>query len=127
MRNKGFMIIIVALLGMLLAIPSTSHARGHYYGWYGAGAFAGGVLLGTVIARPWYYEPAPVYVYPVPSVVYTVPSPVYVPNQVYAYPDQAFTSKASSGAPPGQWVEVPGLSVNGKWVPPHKAWVPNSP
>jgi hypothetical protein len=128
MRNKSFMIIIVALVGISLALPASSHAwwRGHGgsggHGWYGAGAFAGGVLLGTAIARPWYYVPAPVYVYPVPTVVYTAPPYVYVPNQAYAYPDP----KAVSGTP-GQWVEVPGLSVNGKWVPSHKAWVPNSP
>ena len=30
-------------------------------------------------------------------------------------------------APPGQWVDVPGEWVNGKWVPPHKAWVPVNP
>jgi len=26
--------------------------------------------------------------------------------------------------PPGEWVTVPGQSVNGKWVPSHKAWAP---
>ena len=40
-------------------------------------------------------------------------------------------SAQSSVAPPspqgssaGQWVQVPGESVGGKWVPPHWAWVP---
>jgi surface antigen len=29
--------------------------------------------------------------------------------------------------PPGQWVEVPGEWVNGKWVPAHKVWLPVNP
>lgn len=29
--------------------------------------------------------------------------------------------------PPGQWVDVPGQWVNGKWVPSHKVWVPVNP
>jgi uncharacterized membrane protein YebE (DUF533 family) len=29
--------------------------------------------------------------------------------------------------PPGQWVEVPGQWVGGKWVPAHRAWVPVNP
>ncbi|MHB8109951.1 MAG: YMGG-like glycine zipper-containing protein [Syntrophorhabdaceae bacterium] len=29
--------------------------------------------------------------------------------------------------PPGQWVEVPGQWIGGKWVPSHKVWVPVNP
>ena len=29
--------------------------------------------------------------------------------------------------PPGQWVEVQGQWIGGKWVPAHKAWVPVNP
>lgn len=29
--------------------------------------------------------------------------------------------------PPGQWVDVPGQWVSGKWVPSHKVWVPVNP
>jgi phage tail tape-measure protein len=29
--------------------------------------------------------------------------------------------------PPGQWIEVPGQWVGGKWVPAHRAWVPVNP
>jgi hypothetical protein len=29
--------------------------------------------------------------------------------------------------PPGQWVEVPGQWIGGKWVPAHKVWVPVNP
>ena len=150
MRKKNFVITIVAMIGILLAIPAVSQARwygwrGGGWGWYGAGAFAGGVVLGTAIARPWYYGygPVPYYGYPTPyyaypSPYYTYPytsPPVYVPNQAYAYPDPAVTSRQGSTVPPGtegkspsgQWVEVPGQSINGRWVPSHKVWVPDSP
>ncbi len=30
-------------------------------------------------------------------------------------------------APPGEWVEIPGQWVDGKWVPPHRTWVPLNP
>ncbi len=26
----------------------------------------------------------------------------------------------------GQWVEVPGQSINGIWIPDHKTWVPDN-
>lgn len=29
--------------------------------------------------------------------------------------------------PPGKWVQVPGKWVGGKWVPPHRVWVPEDP
>ncbi len=29
--------------------------------------------------------------------------------------------------PPGEWVEVPGSWVDGKWVPAHRTWVPLNP
>jgi uncharacterized protein YcfJ len=38
-----------------------------------------------------------------------------------------YTSPANSEVPPGQWVEVPGQWVGGKWIPTHKAWVPINP
>ena len=134
MRKKSFMIIIVALIGISLTLPVTSQARRYGrrggWGWYGAGAFVGGVVVGSVLARPWYYDPwyyapGPVYVYPSPPVVYP-PSVVYYSDQAYAYPDPAITPKPDDKSSSGQWVEVPGQSVNGKWVPAHKAWAPNS-
>ena len=136
MKNKSLVIIIVAMIGISLAIPATSQARwyGHRggWGWYGAGAFTGGVLLGAAIARPWYYtpgyyEPAPVYPYPYPPVLYG-PPPAYYSDQPYAqpnaYPDPAVASRPNYRPSSGQWIEVPGQSINGKWVPPHRAWVP---
>lgn len=131
MKKKSIAIIIVVLIGISLAISATSEARRYGWrggrGWYGAGAFAGGVILGSVIARPWYYSPAPVFVYPQPSVVYSVPPPAYYPDQPYAYPDPAVTSRSDNMSSAGQWIEVPGQSINGRWVPPHRAWAPDSP
>jgi hypothetical protein len=37
------------------------------------------------------------------------------------------TPEAEAEAPPGQWVQVPGRWVDGKWVPSHKVWVPVNP
>ncbi len=46
---------------------------------------------------------------------YAAPPPVAAPERGY------------SDAPPGQWIEVPGQWVGGKWVPAHRAWVPVNP
>ncbi len=50
----------------------------------------------------------------------------------YAGAPQAGTYPSSSQVtpqdqPPGQWVEVPGQWIGGKWVPSHKVWVPVNP
>lgn len=39
----------------------------------------------------------------------------------------AVAAPASQDVPPGQWIEVPGQWVGGKWVPAHRAWVPVNP
>lgn len=135
--RKKLLVVTVVLVGLSLAFPPTeAKARGGW-GW-GVGAFTGGLLLGTAISHPWYppppvyvYPPPPVYVYPPATYYYTAPPPVYVPNQAYAYPDPASSppppppAKDDRGA--GQWVEVPGQYVDGRWVPPHRAWAPGSP
>jgi len=114
MKSKGIAVIVVILLAATLAIPSTSRAWG---GWWVPGAFAGGVLLGAAVARPW-YPPAPVYVYPypyeypAPRVVYTPPPP----PQAY-YPPPAPSEAAAAPQGKGQWVDVPGQMVNNIWVP----------
>ena len=143
MRKQTFIIIIVALIGISLAFPVVSQARGGWgrggWGWYGGGAFVSGAVLGAAIASPWYYGygygPTPYYGYPPPGTVYSAPPPVYTPNQAYAYPDPNVAPQQSptvtpgtDGTPPsGQWVEVPGQSINNRWVPSHKVWVPNNP
>jgi len=120
MGGKSLVIVMVALIGIALVLPAGQAEA--YGGWaWGPAAFAGGLLLGAAIAHPW-YAPAPVYVYPPPAYVYA-PRPVYyAPNQVYAYPDPAY----APGPARGLWVEVPGQWVNNVWVPPHKAWVPDT-
>ena len=125
MRSKGIAVIVVVLLAITLAIPSTSHA---WRGWWGPGVFAGGVLVGAAVAGPWYAPPPPVYVYPYPAppqVVYAAPPP----GQAYAYPPPASPPPDAAAAPQGkgQWVDVPGQMVNNIWVPPHKAWAPEGP
>lgn len=133
MKRQALSILVMCAI-LSLMLPAVSHAwhrhhHGHFRPYYGIGAFAGGVIVGTAIARPWYYAPRPVYVYPPPPVVYyPAPAPV-VPNQAYAYPDPAVAAAppASTGSAGGQWVDVPGQEVNGQWVPPHRTWVPNSP
>jgi outer membrane lipoprotein SlyB len=38
------------------------------------------------------------------------------------------TPKEDTGeTPPGEWIEVPGQWIDGKWVPAHKSWVPVNP
>jgi hypothetical protein len=34
---------------------------------------------------------------------------------------------AATDNPPGEWVQVPGQWVGGKWIPAHRAWVPVNP
>jgi hypothetical protein len=44
-----------------------------------------------------------------------------------APPPPLAVSPAREEGPPGDWVEIPGQWVNGRWVPPHRAWVPVNP
>lgn len=116
MRRTSLMVVLVGLIGLAVIVPA-GQAQAHG-GWvWGPAAFAGGLLLGSAIAQPWYGPP--VYVYPPPTVVYAPPT-YYAPSQVYAYPDPVTASTQAKG----QWVQVPGQSVNGVWVPAHKAWAP---
>lgn len=62
-----------------------------------------------------------------------------VDSRYPAYPDRPYASTPPQESyqgpaqgqypepPPGQWVDVPGQWVNGKWVPSHKVWVPVNP
>ncbi len=88
-------ITIVCVTALLLVVSAGASARGygyghhggHHYGHHGghAGFFFGGLLLGTVLARPHYV--------PSPHVVY-LPPPTYVtPRASYAPQSQASVSR----------------------------------
>ncbi len=134
MKSKAIAIIsIIALVGVLLAIPATSHAWRGGRGW-GPGFFVGGALLGAALTAPYYAYPPPAYAYPPPAVVYA-PPPAYAypappPDQGYAYPAPPPAASQAAPAPQiqgkGQWVEVPGQTVSSTWVPPHRVWVPDN-
>ena len=135
---RKFITISIICLLFIVTSASYSWSRGWYYGgcggcnngWAVGAAIAGGMLVGAVatnmIAQSAVYNPPPqrVYVYPQPNVVYVYPQPS---NVAYAYPDPEFTARYSQSKPSGDWVVVPGQTVNGKWVPEHKVLVPAQP
>ena len=85
-----------------------SYAAYSSYGWYGNGP------AGETYPDPWYYyDPTYDDRYLLP------PEPIY--------PDLAPLEgpTADSASLSGEWVEVPGQWVDGIWVPPHNAWVPD--
>jgi len=124
--KKHLYIVFILVISFSLVLPSVSHAwHPRYYrgcggccnGWGVGAAIAGGLLVGVVvgnvIAHSAVYSPPPRRVYYSPR-----------PNTAYAYPDPAFVARYSQQKAPGEWVVVPGQSVNGKWVPEHKVWIP---
>jgi hypothetical protein len=130
--KRRMLAALIVVLGISFILPAASFAWrggagvsigyhggwGHYrpYGWYHPRVYAG-----TAFVSPWYVPP-PVYTY-APAVVYINPPPA----PAYAYPDPAITGQYTGENPPGQWVEVPGQWVNGKWIPSHRAWVAVNP
>jgi hypothetical protein len=78
--------LVAAVLsaGLLLASAPANARWGHHHGgWgYGAAGFAAGALLGSALARPYYYGP-PAYAYE--------PGPGY-PDDAEAYCEQRFRS-----------------------------------
>ena len=125
MKKGVIIVLVVAVVLSLVALPPRPvHARG---GWWIPGAFLGGALFGAAVARPWYgypyygypYPYYPYYGYPYPSYPYPPPGYVYEPPPTSTYPPPAPEAGAK-----GEWVTVPGQMVGGKWVPEHKAWVP---
>lgn len=130
---KKIIAIISICLFLLVSSAGYSWSRGYYRGcggcsngWAVGAAIAGGIVVGAVvanmIAQSVSYNPPPqrVYVYPQPNAVYVYPQPS---NTAYAYPDPEFTAKYSQNKPSGEWVTVPGQTVNGKWVPEHKVLI----
>ncbi|MBN2468545.1 MAG: glycine zipper 2TM domain-containing protein [Deltaproteobacteria bacterium] len=47
-------------------------------------------------------------------------------QRVRAYPPPAYAMSADE-SPPGEWIEVRGRWVGGRWVPAHRVWVPVNP
>lgn len=132
--KKNLYIVVILIISLSLILPSISHSwsRGYYrpynyyrYGGYNNGwavgaAIAGGILagavVGNIVAQSATYNAPPQRVHPAPQT-----------NVAYAYPDPEFVAKYSQKKSPGEWVIVPGQSVNGKWVPEHKVLVPAQP
>jgi len=125
--KKRLLLVFVLAVSLSLALPSASYARHYRYyrgcggccnGWGVGTAIAGGVIVGAVvgniIVHSTVYSPPPQRAYYVPR-----------PNVAYAYPDPEFVARYSQKRSPGEWVIVPGQSINGKWVPEHKVWVPS--
>ncbi|MEI6153029.1 MAG: YMGG-like glycine zipper-containing protein [Deltaproteobacteria bacterium] len=48
-------------------------------------------------------------------------------QQQVAYASADMVTQAPLQPPPGQWVNIPGQWVGGKWVPSHKVWMPVNP
>jgi hypothetical protein len=124
MKERFLLIPATAIMSLLLLAPPGFAGGHHYYGgnYYGghhyhhggnegayvAGALVGGLILGTVIGS-------------------VVSQQRYVPaGQVYAYPEPTPAAYGNDD-PPGQWVQVPGRWINGRWVPSHRVWVPVDP
>jgi hypothetical protein len=74
---KAWAIALFALLVHLAGAVMPGTARAHGIGWWGPGAFFGGLALGTALAYPYYgypYYAAP-YASPVPPVHEQGPTP----------------------------------------------------
>jgi hypothetical protein len=84
MTSKSTVVAAVLSAGLLLASAPANARWGHHHGgWgYGAAGFAAGALLGSALARPYYYGP-PAYAYE--------PGPGY-PDDAEAYCEQRFRS-----------------------------------
>jgi hypothetical protein len=137
--KKRIALTVALVLGLSMVLPSAGYSwyYGHGYrgcyggcgywnGWGVGAAIAGGILAGVIVgsiiadqsAR--YYSPPPRR-----DVI------VADPGIPYAAPDPAFIEKYGGNTPPkpasGEWVTVPGQTVNSLWVPEHKVWVPSTP
>ena len=80
-------LMTAALIGAgLLAASAPAEARWHHgWGWgAGAAGFAAGAILGSTLARPYYYGPGPYYAYE--------PAPAYIGDDAEAYCEARFRS-----------------------------------
>lgn len=88
-----------SIAAMQYSAPADAHWRGRGGG--GGGWFAGGLVLGAVLA-PRYSYPAPVYYYP-PAPTYYSPAPTYYappPQVIYAQPPVVVQPSAPISAAP---------------------------
>ena len=132
-RNLYLVFILIISLSLIFPSVGYSWTYGHYRpyrhhhggsgynnGWAVGAAIAGGILVGAVvgniIAQNTIYSTSPQKVYSPPQT-----------NVAYACPDPEFIAKYGKKKSSGEWVIVPGQSVDGKWVPEHKVWVPAQP
>lgn len=125
--KKLFVLAITVCIGIALVIPTVSYAgpRGpHGHRSYGnndgiliAGAALGGIVLGAVLGNAM-SQPTRV----TERVVYNNPP---AGPATYAYSDRY--NGYYNDEPPGQWVNVSGQWVNGRWVPAHRVWMPVNP
>ncbi len=104
--KKSLVAVVLLVFTFALALPQRSEAHGAWV----PGAIIGGMIFGAAVShafhQPVYVEQRPVYVYPRER-AYPAPPPHY---------EEPYRS--------GQWVHVPGMWIDGRWVPPHRAWVP---
>jgi hypothetical protein len=116
-QNTGRGAVLGGILGAVAGQAIGHNTTGTLIG-AGAGALTGAIMGNTydqqemarkVDSRYPTYQDRPYASAPPPE--------SYQGSQQGRYPDP----------PPGQWVDVPGQWINGKWVPSHKVWVPVNP
>jgi hypothetical protein len=83
MKRILFSVILSFFVVGSAAAGGYGYNRGYYNNpWAYGGAFLGGAVIGSLLARPYYYAPPPVYYAPPayypPPPVYYAPPPVYV-------------------------------------------------
>jgi hypothetical protein len=106
--TKRFIAAVLIGFTLMLALPQRSEAHGAWV----PGAIIGGMIFGAAISHafhpPVYVERRPVYVYP--------------PERAYPYPYRG--DEEPGGGRSGYWAHIPGMWIDGRWVPPHRTWVP---
>jgi hypothetical protein len=136
--KKRVTLILVFLLGLSMVLPSAGYSwsrgyhghRGYYggSGWGAAAAALGGLIAGLFVGSILADQPARSNPPPPPP-----PGDVIIIDQAAPDAAPAPTSVAKQGEEasqkpaPGEWVTVPGQTVDGLWVPEHEVWVPQAP
>lgn len=89
----------------------------------GAGALSGAIMGNTYDQQQLERKVDSGYATGYPDRSYERPYASTPPQENY----QGYPQGQYPDPPPGNWVDVPGQWVNGKWVPSHKVWVPVNP